>query len=67
MTVKELIEILNTYDQTLPVVYGIFSEQCLLIAEDLKVKNLCEARPDGWVQDERKDMPTVQYLVFPGN
>ena len=64
MTVKELIEILSTYDQTLPVAYPKFSEQMILESDDLYVKNLCVARTDGWIQDARKDMPSTPYLVI---
>ena len=67
MTVKELIEILNTYDQTLPVAYSSHSVYVLLDDSNIMTKNLCEARPDGWVHHERKDKPSVSYLVFPGN
>jgi hypothetical protein len=67
MKVKDLIEILKTYDQEMLVAYKLFSEQCLLEKEHLKVESLCEARPDGWIQDARPDIETVDYLVFPGN
>jgi hypothetical protein len=66
MTVKELIQVLNTFDPDLSVAYERWSEQCVLNATDLKVVNLCEARPDGWIQNPRPDKPTVPYLVFPG-
>lgn len=67
MTVKELIEFLKTQPQDLLVAYKICSEQCLLEEMDIEIKDLCEARPDGWVQNQRPDKPTVKYLVFPGN
>jgi hypothetical protein len=67
MTVKELIDLLLTYPQDLPVAYSIYSEQCLLEADDITVADLCRARPDGWIQNKRPDMPTQQYLLFPGN
>ena len=67
MTVKELIDVLLTYKQDLPVAYSIYSEQCLLEAKDIAVVDLCHPRPDGWVQHKRPDMPTQQYLLFPGN
>jgi hypothetical protein len=67
MKVRDLIEILKTYDQDMLVAYKLFSEQCLLEKEHLKVESLCVARPDGWIQDARPDMEAVDYLVFPGN
>lgn len=67
MTVKELIDLLATYPKDLLVAYRIHSEQCLMEVEDIKLVDLCHPRPDGWVQDKRPDMPTQQYLLFPGN
>lgn len=67
MTVKELIDLLATYQKDLPVAYRLHSEQCLMKPDDICVVDLCHARPDGWVQDKRPDMPTQQYLLFPGN
>jgi hypothetical protein len=67
MTVKELIKLLQTYPSTLQVAYRLHSEQKILEADEIELKNLCEYRPDGWVQDERPDMPTQQYVLFPGN
>lgn len=67
MTVSELIELLKTYPQDLPVAYKLFSEQCLLEAKDISVEELCAEREDGWVANKRPDKPTVKYLVLPGN
>lgn len=67
MTVKELIEFLKTQPQDLKVVYECYSEQVLMDPTDIEVKTLCKPRMDGWVQNYRKDMPTEEYLVFPGN
>lgn len=67
MTVNELIEHLHTFPKDLPVAYRLHSEQCLLDLEDIVVTELCEPRPDGWIQDKRPDMPSIKYLVFPGN
>lgn len=67
MIVSELIEFLRTQRQDLPVAYRICSEQEMMQVEHIKVKALCVARPDGWIQNRRPDMPTVDYLVFPGN
>ena len=65
MTVAELIKLLEGYPQDLQVVYGIYSEQCLLEEKDVKVFKACKPRPDGWVQDERPDMESIEYLKFP--
>ena len=67
MTVKELIEFLQTQPQDLPVAYCLHSEQALLEVEHISIQKCCLARPDGWVQNARPDMFAVDYLVFPGN
>jgi len=67
MTVAELIEQLKTYPQDIRVAYKCCSESCLLEADDLEVTEGCIARPDGWVQNKRPDMPRATYLLFPGN
>ena len=67
MKVKELVEFLKTQDQEMLVAYELYSEQCLLSKDCMNVRELCEARPDGWVHSKRGDMPSVEYLVFDGN
>lgn len=67
MTVKELIEFLQTQPQDILVAYKIFSEQALLEPRQITIEDLCEYRPDGWISDKRPDMPTRVYLVFPGD
>lgn len=67
MNVKELIKFLEAQPQELEVAYRCCSEQCLLDTNWIEVKDLCEPRPDGWIQDKREDKPTRKYLVFPGN
>lgn len=67
MTVKDLIEFLQKHPQDMPVAINMYSETCMLEMDTIKVKELCEPRPDGWVQDKRPDMPAIAYLVFPGN
>ena len=67
MTVSELITFLQTQDQTLEVCFSQFSEQALLQPQDITVKKLGLARPDGWIQNERPDKPSQDYLSFPGN
>lgn len=65
MIVKELIELLHTFDPDLPVAYSIYSEHCLLDEDDVGILNLCRPRPDGWVANARPDKVTQPYLVFP--
>jgi hypothetical protein len=67
MTVKELIKLLQTYPSTLLVAYKCCSEQNLLEADEIKVIEACDPRYDGWIQNERPDMPKKPYLLFPGN
>lgn len=67
MTVAELIAFLQTQQQDLQVTYARHSEQCLLEISDITIESNGVARPDGWVQNARPDMPTVEYLSFPGN
>lgn len=67
MTVAELIQFLQTQPQDLPVAYRMCSEQCLLNAEDIRISEECLPRVDGWIQNQRRDMPTQKYLMFPGN
>ena len=64
MTVAELIEHLKQFDPNLRVVTPIYSEQEILTVEHVRVISLCEARPDGWVENERPDKPTVDYLAI---
>lgn len=71
MTVAELIEFLKTQPQDMRVAYGCRSEWCLLEPPDhtllyspMRQRELCVARPDGWIQDKRPDMPTETYLVL---
>jgi len=67
MTVAELIDVLRSKPQDIQVAYEMYSEQCLLDAEMIVVKDLCPPRPDGWIHDARPDQPTQPYLVLPGN
>lgn len=67
MTVADLIEFLQKQPQDLLVAYQLFSEQCLLDPDKIMIKELCRPRADGWIQNKRADMPTRQYLLFPGN
>lgn len=67
MTVAELIELLKTFPQDLPVAYRRFSEHFLLEANEVVIGELQPARADGWVHDARPDRPIIPYVVFPGN
>lgn len=67
MKVSELIEFLQAQPQDLQVAYQMYSEQCLLESTDIRVEMACEPRPDGWIQNQRPDMPQREYLMFPGN
>lgn len=67
VTVKELIEFLQTHPQDLTVAYCYCSEQVLLDIKDITVRTLCMAREDGWIQNNRADKITKEYLIFPGN
>lgn len=70
MTVKQLIEFLQTQDQNLVIGYEIYSEHQLMELEQIEVKELQPARPDGWIHDvwgAEPKLPTEKYLIFPGN
>jgi hypothetical protein len=67
MTVAEFIEFLKTQPQDILVAYKMHSEQCLLEPDDMYVGKLTHARPDGWIQNARWDMPLKDYLILPGN
>lgn len=67
MTVADLIAYLQTQPQDLLVAYQCCSEQAVLVVEEISIVDLCEPRPDGWIQCARPDMPTRRYLLLPGN
>lgn len=67
MTVSELIDFLKTQPQDLQVAYQKYGVHCLLKVTDIEIVEKCEPRPDGWIQNNRKDMPTQKYLLLPGN
>jgi hypothetical protein len=67
ITVADLVEFLKTQPQDVKIAYRCYSEQCLLELEDIKLHDLCQPRPDGWIQNKRPDMEAEMYLVFPGN
>jgi len=64
MIVSELIELLQTYPQDMPVARTLYSEQRLLKVRDLEVVQLCEARDDGWIQNRRPDKDVTPYLLI---
>lgn len=67
MTVSDLIEFLKSQPQELQVAYSCYSDNVLLNTDEINIVTLCEPRPDGWIQNYRPDIPTQQYLLFPGN
>lgn len=67
MTVAQLIELLQKQPPEMLVAYECYSEQVLMQAHEIEVKELCPARVDGWVQNARPDMPKQAFLLFPGN
>lgn len=67
MTISDLIAFLQKQPQDMMVAYELYSEQCILDIEDIKIKELCIPRSDGWIQNKRPDVPSQLYLVFPGN
>lgn len=67
MNIKELIEHLQTFPQDMEVAYEKYSEQCILTKEDVGIALRCHAREDGWIENFRKDKPSKEYLLFPGN
>lgn len=60
MTVAELIELLKAQPQDLQVIVECCSDYDLL--EDIGIITCCEPRPDGYVQRQRKDKPSQDYL-----
>lgn len=67
MKVSELIEFLQKQPQDILVAYTCCSEQALMDADEIEIKELCHPRPDGWIQNKRPDKETKPYLLFPGN
>lgn len=65
--VKDLISFLQTQDAEMPVAIEMYSEQCLLELDGIRVEELCDPRNDGWIQNKRPDKPSRPYLIFPGN
>ena len=67
MTVADLIAKLQEFPQDCVVIYEKYSEYCLLKPEQVEIVRACKPRADGWVQDERPDMPAQTYVCFPRN
>lgn len=70
MTVKELIEFLETQPQDLDVAYEFCSDYTPLSKEEIQIVELGLVRPDGhkgYIERKRPDKPSKLYLVFPGN
>jgi hypothetical protein len=70
MTVGELKTFLTQFRDDLPIVFAMHSEYKVLTAADIGVECLQPARADGWVHLKwygEPAVPTIEYLVFPGN
>lgn len=67
LTVKELIELLQTYPQDILVAKELYSEEVLVTEEDFCIEEHCSPRDDGWIHRKRPDRPTQKYLVIAGN
>ena len=67
LTVKELIELLQTYPQDILVARELFSEKVLVEEGNFCIEEHCPPRNDGWVHEKRPDRPTQKYLVIAGN
>lgn len=63
-TVHEFIEHLKTMPQDLTVIVPLHSEYCILELDDVRIKEACEARRDGWVALRREDKKSQQYLTI---
>lgn len=67
MTVKELINHLETLPQEYEVVYDRYSERVLLEKDEIEIITASLPRNDGWVHDARPDKSKQKYVSFPGN
>lgn len=62
LTVARLVELLLTKPQDLLVVHSLYSENCVLEANDVQLFVGCPVREDGWVPNVRPDKPRQEYL-----
>lgn len=67
MTVKDLKELLDEYDDNMKIAYRLYSEYCLLEEDELELLKASTPRNDGWVHSLREDKDSQYYLLFPGN
>lgn len=67
ITVAQLIEHLQTLDQSLPVCFKQFSDLSELELTYIEVMELQFPRGDGYVGRKRPDRPAQKWVVFPGN
>lgn len=70
VTVRQLIKHLKSCPQDILVIYKLHSEHKLLELDEVRIKELQPARPDGWVHDFWHGEPkltSVKYLILPGN
>lgn len=65
ITVRDLIQILQTKNPNLPVAVSQWSEYRLLELNDIVVEEHCKPRPDGWIQrGDRDDLLKQEYLII---
>jgi hypothetical protein len=64
MNVRQLVAFLQTQNQDMPVATQLYSEYCVLETGHINIRELCEARPDGWVHNKRPDEIAIPYLVI---
>jgi hypothetical protein len=67
INVSDLIDFLQGLDPKMPIAFALHSDLMVMTFNDIHIEKHCAARPDGWVQSKRPDMPEVSYLIFPGN
>jgi hypothetical protein len=67
INVSHLIDFLQGLDPKMPIALALHRGLRVMKFDDVNIEKHCAARPDGWVQSKRPDMPEVSYLIFPGN
>lgn len=64
LKVRDVIEMLKSYDQDMPVALSLYSEYVLFSPRNVSIVRACEPRSDGWVQRRRPDLLETTYLVL---
>lgn len=64
MTVKQLIELLQTFPPDMTVITPCHSEYVVLDAHQVYTGQACLPRHDGWVQRKRPDMEPRDYVII---